>query len=60
MLKRLKIRQAKVRTVPMCLHAKSVVIPEFVGAENIFISADLPGFFLSIMAKLKVKANTFD
>ncbi|UJR15463.1 hypothetical protein I4U23_002406 [Adineta vaga] len=41
-LKKLGVRQAKVRTVPLCLHSYSIVIPNFLHhQQNLFIRARL-------------------
>lgn len=41
-LKKLGVRQAKVRTVPLCLHSYSVAIPNFLhDQQNVFIRARL-------------------
>jgi len=41
-LKKLGVRQEKVRTVPMCLHSYSVALPNFLHhQQNIFIRARL-------------------
>nr|XP_002739435.1 PREDICTED: RNA pseudouridylate synthase domain-containing protein 4-like [Saccoglossus kowalevskii] len=55
MLQRLNIRQAKVRTVPMHLHAKQLIIPQFRDGRNLFISTKLPEFFKKNMTRLKIQ-----
>ncbi|CAF4706445.1 unnamed protein product, partial [Rotaria magnacalcarata] len=41
-LKQLGVRQAKVRTIPLCLHSYSIAIPNFLhNQQNIFIRARL-------------------
>lgn len=55
MLKLLKIQQPKARYVPMHLHARSIVIPEFFNGKNLYISAPLPPHFLRNMQDLKMK-----
>ena len=55
MLDRLRIRQSKVRHVAMHLHARSVVIPEFLDGQNFFVSAPLPSHFVKNIKQLKLK-----
>ncbi|OQV20229.1 putative RNA pseudouridylate synthase domain-containing protein 4 [Hypsibius exemplaris] len=55
MLKSLQVRQAKVRTIPMHLHARAVVLPEYLGHANVRITAELPAYFRHTMTKLGVK-----
>lgn len=55
MLTALHIRQAKVRTLPMHLHAKSIVIPGAkANGETLFIHAPLPQHFIDNMKSLKL------
>ena len=55
MLDRLRIRQSKVRHVAMHMHARSVVIPEFLDGQNLVVSAPLPSHFVKNIKKLKLK-----
>ena len=55
MLQMLGVRQAKVRHVPMHLHAKAVVLPEWTNGRNLFLSARLPAHFVQNMKWLKLK-----
>ena len=55
MLDRLHIRQSKVRHLGMHLHARSVVIPEFLDGQNFFVSAPLPSHFVKNIKQLKLK-----
>lgn len=55
MLSHMKIRQTKVRHVPMHLHAASLVLPEFKDGRNLFFKARLPRFFVQNMNWLKLK-----
>lgn len=58
MLTALKIRQAKVRTIPMHLHAKLIILPELGrNGQNIFVSAHLPGFFANTMSLLGLTSS---
>lgn len=54
-LQRLGVRQAKVRHIPMHLHAVNIILPEFNNGRNIFISARLPRHFVQNMKWLKLK-----
>ena len=54
MLQRLGIRQAKARTVPMHLHAREIMLPEFLNGRNVFISTTVPKFFVQNMKRLKL------
>lgn len=55
MLQMLGVRQAKVRHIPMHLHAKTVVLPEWTNGRNLFLSARLPAHFVQNMKWLKLK-----
>jgi len=55
MLQMLGVRQAKVRHVPMHLHAKAIVLPEWTNGHNLFLSARLPPHFVQNMKWLKLK-----
>ncbi|KAJ8312677.1 hypothetical protein KUTeg_010050 [Tegillarca granosa] len=55
MLQRLGIRQSKARYVPMHLHAKSILIPEFMNGQNLSVSCRLPPHFEENMKRLKLK-----
>ena len=55
MLQRLGIRQAKVRTVPMHFHLRSVVIPEFLNGQNLVISAPFPGHLVKNVKSLRLR-----
>lgn len=55
LLKMLHLRQSKVRTLPMHLHAKSVVIPNAkANGETLFIEAQLPQHFTQNSKSLKL------
>ncbi|XP_060574813.1 uncharacterized protein LOC132732413 [Ruditapes philippinarum] len=54
-LKRLGIQQSKVRCLAMHLHARSVMIPEFLDGKNLFIKAPVPPHFVRNMKDLKLK-----
>lgn len=55
MLQKLGVRQAKVRHIPMHLHAKALVLPEWIDGRNLFVSARLPAHFVQNMKWLKLK-----
>jgi len=62
-LQALKTRQALVRHIPMQLHAKSLVLPEFQSGKNVFVSAYLPYHFREMLRLLgiqipKIKGGT--
>ncbi|XP_063396626.1 origin recognition complex subunit 1-like isoform X2 [Mytilus trossulus] len=54
MLTRLRIRQAEVRYLPLHLHARSLVIPEFMEGRNLNVTAYVPDFFVNNMKRLKL------
>ncbi|XP_076108211.1 uncharacterized protein LOC143076366 isoform X2 [Mytilus galloprovincialis] len=54
MLTRLRIRQAEVRYLPLHLHARSIVIPEFMDGRNLNVTAYVPDFFVNNMKRLKL------
>lgn len=55
LLNALHLRQAKVRTLPIHLHAKTIVIPGAkANGETLFISAPLPKHFIDNMKSLKL------
>lgn len=55
MLKNLKIKQSKVRHVPLHLHSYRVLLPEFHKSTNVFVTAKLPLHFINTLKKLKLK-----
>ena len=56
MLNNLRVRQSKVRDIPMHLHAYRIILPEFFKNENIFIQANkLPFHFINSLRRLKLK-----
>ncbi|XP_076452762.1 uncharacterized protein LOC143288297 [Babylonia areolata] len=54
-LQKLGLRQAQVRYLPLHLHAKALLLPEWRGHSNIFIAAPVPRFFLRNLKTLKIK-----
>ncbi|XP_074595479.1 misexpression suppressor of ras 3 [Brevipalpus obovatus] len=57
-LAKLNMRQPKVRTIPMHLHAKLLVVPELGrNRGNIFIPAHLPGFFQNSLSLLGLNSR---
>ena len=59
MLNLLKIRQAEVRYMPLHHHARSVVIPEFLDGQNLYVYCRLPEYFTRNMKKLKLDFKKF-
>ena len=57
-LQRLGMRQSKVRTLPMHLHAKQLIIPDYKRGRNFFVTAVLPKFFNSNMRWLGLRLKT--
>lgn len=57
-LKKLKMRQGKVRTLPMLLHSKTLILPEYRGLGNIVISAPVPFHFNLLMSALSLNSGT--
>ncbi|XP_070571718.1 pseudouridylate synthase RPUSD4, mitochondrial-like isoform X2 [Ptychodera flava] len=55
MLQKLGMRQSKARTIPMHLHAKQLIIPQFRDGRNLFISAGLPSHFVKNMRRLNIR-----
>ncbi|KAG1682199.1 Mitochondrial RNA pseudouridine synthase RPUSD4 [Nymphon striatum] len=53
-LNKLKVRQSKVRHIPMHLHSRSIMIPEIDEGKNIFIQARLPPHFMANLSSLKI------
>ena len=51
----LGLRQAKVRTVPLHLHAAKVVLPEFDDGQTVVICAKPPKHFIDTCRRLKLK-----
>lgn len=50
----LKIKQSKVRDLPIFLHSRSILLPEIIEGKNIFITAKLPAFFNKTLSLLKL------
>lgn len=57
MLQALKVRQSKVRDIPLHLHARQILIPEMEGKTNIWIRAPLPRHFANTLRFLKLNQN---
>ncbi|XP_047494917.1 uncharacterized protein LOC125043019 [Penaeus chinensis] len=53
----LKIKQSKVRGLPIFLHSRSILLPEIVEGKNIFIKAKLPAFFNKTLSLLKLNKH---
>lgn len=54
-LRKLGVQQSKVRHVPMHIHSRSIVIPEYLQGRDLFVSAPLPEHFRSTIKCLKFK-----
>ncbi|CAF1045423.1 unnamed protein product [Rotaria sordida] len=55
-LKKLGVRQAKVRTIPLCLHSYSIAIPSFLHhQQNIFIRARLSHHLRYFIQNLRLR-----
>ncbi|XP_071944540.1 pseudouridylate synthase RPUSD4, mitochondrial-like [Antedon mediterranea] len=57
MLQRFRLRQAKVRTMPMHLHAHQIFLPEIYQGRNLSITTRLPQFFNKNLSYLKLKVS---
>ncbi|XP_045131441.1 mitochondrial RNA pseudouridine synthase RPUSD4-like [Portunus trituberculatus] len=57
MLDKLKIKQSKVRHLPLFLHCKSIVVPEIVDGRNISIYAKIPAYFNKALTLLKLNKH---
>ena len=56
MLQRLHVRQSKARTVPMHLHCRQLVLPEFGrNGNDLYLQANLPHHFLQNLHSLKLR-----
>ncbi|XP_063592096.1 uncharacterized protein LOC134769309 [Penaeus indicus] len=53
----LKLKQSKVRGLPIFLHSRSILLPEIVEGKNIFIKAKLPAFFNKTLSLLKLNKH---
>lgn len=54
-LRKLEIRQSKVRYVPMHIHSRNVVIPEYLEGRDLYVSAPLPEHMKNTLKWLKFK-----
>ncbi|XP_076333128.1 uncharacterized protein LOC143237586 [Tachypleus tridentatus] len=57
MLDLLNVRQSKVRDIPMHLHARTLIIPEILNGQNLFIHAKIPYHFQKSMQYLRIKKH---
>ena len=57
-LQKLDVRRSRSRDLPMCLHAKKILIPDVVEGKHICIDCNLPHFFVKIMKKLGLKPDS--
>ncbi|KFM60688.1 RNA pseudouridylate synthase domain-containing protein 4, partial [Stegodyphus mimosarum] len=46
LLQKLYVRQSKVRYIPLHIHARNIVVPEFLEGRNLFVMAPLPQHML--------------
>uniref|UniRef100_A0A0P4WHA9 Pseudouridylate synthase RPUSD4, mitochondrial n=1 Tax=Scylla olivacea TaxID=85551 RepID=A0A0P4WHA9_SCYOL len=56
-LDKLKIKQSKVRHLPLFLHCKSIIVPEVVDGRNITIYAKIPAHFNKALTLLKLNRH---
>ena len=56
-LHRLEVRSSRSRDLPVCLHAKRILIPDIIEGKYVSIDCNLPHFFVKIMKKLGLKPN---
>ena len=56
-LHRLEVRSSRSRDLPVCLHAKRILIPDIIVGKYVSIDCNLPHFFVKIMKKLGLKPN---
>ena len=54
-LQKLEVRKTLSRDLPLCLHAKQVLIPDIVEGRHVSIDCSLPHFFVKIMKNLNLK-----
>ena len=54
-LQKLGVRQAKVRHIPMHLHAKQVILPEYRQGKSFYVAAKLPIHFRQTMKWLGLR-----
>ncbi|KAG0719595.1 Mitochondrial RNA pseudouridine synthase Rpusd4 [Chionoecetes opilio] len=57
MLDKLKMKQSKVRQLPLFLHCKSILVPEIVDGRNIFIQSKIPAYFNKALTILKLNRH---
>lgn len=55
LLNKLHVRQSKVRHIAMHIHARAIIIPEFLDGRNLLISAPLPPHFIKNLKTLNLK-----
>lgn len=53
----LRIKQSKVRQLPLYLHCKSILVPEILEGRNVFIQARLPAYFNKTVSLLKLNRH---
>ena len=58
-LRRLEVRKSRSRDLPLCLHAKQILIPDIVEGRHVSIDCNLPHFFVKIMKRLNLKPTKF-
>ena len=57
-LQSLGVRKTLSRDLPLCLHAKQILIPDIVEGRHVSIDCSLPYFFVKIMKNLNLKPST--
>ena len=57
-LHKLEVRKSRSRDLPICLHAKRILIPEIIQDRHIAIDCGLPHHFVKIMKKLGLKPTS--
>ena len=58
-LHKLEVRKSRSRDLPICLHAKRILIPEIINDGHIEIDCSLPHHFVKIMKKLGLKPSSY-
>ncbi|XP_062591770.1 uncharacterized protein LOC134253272 [Saccostrea cucullata] len=59
-VRRMEIRQSKARNLPMYLHAKSILIPEFLDGRSFSVHCSVPRAFRSFLKKIKISHKKVD
>ncbi|XP_061196917.1 uncharacterized protein LOC133205176 [Saccostrea echinata] len=59
-VQRLEIRQSKARNLPMYIHAKFIMIPEFLDGRSFSVHCSVPRAFRSFLKKVKISHKNVD